>query len=132
MIQFIYTTTKICLPKSIDICNDADKLWNFTYVHDVAGFKRLLFTQNDEIQLVDVSMTENQLNCYSGEPQLEKLMENGKIQSKMTKFSIKCHYSLSKNRLHITQIASGYICVHAKSRFDKLLGMGDMATFNWS
>jgi hypothetical protein len=78
MIQYIYTTTKICIPESMDVCHDANKLWNFTYVQGVNGLKQISFLANDEINLLDVNVNEMKVKCYSGEPQLEKIMDDGK------------------------------------------------------
>jgi hypothetical protein len=79
MIQYIYTTTKICIPETFDICNDVAKLWNFTYVQGVDRMKQISIVGKDEINLVDVrNSNQMRLKCYSGEPQLEKIMDDGK------------------------------------------------------
>lgn len=65
----------------MDICNDAIKLWNFTYVQGVHGLKRFSYRHDDEINLLDVNENvkeELKLKCFSGEPQLEKIMDDGK------------------------------------------------------
>lgn len=81
MIQYIYTTTKICIPDTIDICNDVAKVWNFTYVQGVDGIKQISFASKNEINFIDVkNQNELRLKCYSGEPQLEKIMNNGEIE----------------------------------------------------
>lgn len=81
MIQYIYTTTKVCVPDSFDVCSDdAVKLWNFTYVQGVDGMKQISFAGKDGINFIDVTNSnELRLKCYSGEPQLEKIMDDGEI-----------------------------------------------------
>lgn len=67
----------------MDICSDAIKLWNFTYVQGVHGLKQFSYRNNDEINLLDVSASakeELRLKCYSGEPQLEKIMDDGEVE----------------------------------------------------
>lgn len=76
-IQYIYTTTKICIPRNKNICIDAEDLWNFTYVQYGDVFKRLYRTKKGDISLLDTNLVIDNLKCYSGEPQLEKLMEKG-------------------------------------------------------
>lgn len=79
MIQYIYTTTKICIPTSMDICDDAEQLWNFTYVQSVDGMKQIYLPSKDEIKLIDINeLNMEKVKCYSGEPQLEKIMDDGK------------------------------------------------------
>lgn len=81
MIQYIYTITKICVPDMFDICNDVVKLWNFTYVQGVDGMKKISYASKDEINLIDVTNSnELRLKCYSGEPQLEKVMDDGRSE----------------------------------------------------
>lgn len=64
----------------MDICDDAVKLWNFTYVQGVHGLQQISYHNNNEIILIDVNMKEElKLKCYSGEPQLEKIMDDGKL-----------------------------------------------------
>lgn len=76
-IQYVYTTTKICIPHGIDICSDAVNLWNQTYVKFDGIVKKLLF-EDGEINFFEVDTQKcSRLSCYSGEPQLEKLMDNG-------------------------------------------------------
>jgi hypothetical protein len=62
----------------MDLCEDASNLWNFTFIQDVGGFKQLRFISRDELRIDDVATTTFDFKCYSGEPQLEKIMENGK------------------------------------------------------
>jgi hypothetical protein len=79
MIQFIYTTTKICIPQDMDVCGDARDLWNFTFVQAVDNLKRVVIEKN-ELTFIDVpSEAGAKLKCFSGEPQLEKIMESGKL-----------------------------------------------------
>ena len=62
----------------MDICSNAMDLWNFTYVQSGDDLRKLSFNRNGEIIFLDAKDNQIQLKCYSGEPQLEKLMENGK------------------------------------------------------
>ncbi|KAL7043076.1 hypothetical protein ACKWTF_001382 [Chironomus riparius] len=75
-IQYIYTNTKICIPNSLDICSNAINLWNFTYVQSGDDLRKLSFNREGEIIFLDAKDNQIQLKCYSGEPQLEKLMDN--------------------------------------------------------
>lgn len=86
MIQYIYTTTKICVPDTIDICNDF--LWNVTYVQGVDGMKKISIIGKDEINLIDVmNLNELSLKCFSGEPQLEKILDDGEILTRSGNFN---------------------------------------------
>ncbi|KAG5675091.1 hypothetical protein PVAND_005023 [Polypedilum vanderplanki] len=75
MIQYIYTTTKICIPKDMDMCINAKDLWNFTFVQFADNLKKVVIDKN-EITFIEVSQNGRKLKCFSSEPQLEKIMEN--------------------------------------------------------
>lgn len=78
MMQYIYTTTKICVPDSFDVCENVAKIWNLTYVQGVDGLKKISFSNKNEIELIDVTNSDElTLKCFSGEPQLEKIMDDG-------------------------------------------------------
>jgi len=62
----------------MDICSNAMDLWNFTYVQSGDDLRKLSFNRDGEIIFLDTKVSQIQLKCYSGEPQLEKLMDNGK------------------------------------------------------
>ena len=82
MIQYIYTTTKICIPDSLNLCDDSEKLWNFTYVKGVDGLKKVLLINDNEIDFINPKFSsEFGLKCFSGEPQLEKIMDDGEFES---------------------------------------------------
>lgn len=70
----------------MDMCSDAQDLWNFTYVQAVDNVKKLTFVNRDEMALVDVPHEDVKLKCYSGEPQLEKIMENGNLKKILSFF----------------------------------------------
>ena len=53
-------------------------LWNFTYVQSGDDLRKLSFNRDGEVIFLDAKENQIQLKCYSGEPQLEKLMDNGK------------------------------------------------------
>lgn len=65
----------------MDICSNAMDLWNFTYVQNGNDLKKLFINRDGQIMFLDAKENRIGLKCYSGEPQLEKLMENGEIYS---------------------------------------------------
>lgn len=74
----VYTSTKVCVPKSLSICNNPEKLWNSTFIQLEQDLHQLTFDPEGnfiEIQPVDVNSAT--LKCFTGEPELENLMANG-------------------------------------------------------
>lgn len=77
-IEKIYTCTKICVPKSLNICHDPEKLWNSTFINFEEGLNQLTFDPNGSfIEIRPVNVNVAGLKCFTGEPELENLMENG-------------------------------------------------------
>jgi hypothetical protein len=63
----------------MNICRNPEKLWNSTFIHNERELHQLVFDPNGnfvEIQAVDSDYPA--LHCFTGEPELENLMANGK------------------------------------------------------
>lgn len=77
-LQDIYTTTQICLPKSLipNACKEADKLLNFTFIQIKNELKQIKFDGNSYGEITPVQHLP--LICFRGEPDLENLMSDGK------------------------------------------------------
>lgn len=74
-IEKVYTSTRLCIPKSLNICLEPEKLWTSTFLKLDDEFKQLTF--DPEIAIEAQHFVENEFKCFTGEPELEKLMANG-------------------------------------------------------
>lgn len=78
LVERIYTSTRLCVPKNLDVCSHPEKLWNFTFIQTENDVRQLTFDPNDgtaETEPQNVFLAD--LICLKGEPDLENLMANG-------------------------------------------------------
>lgn len=104
----IYSSTRVCLPKHFDICKNMDRIWEFTYMKSSSGniyplildsvkpkrhgrrtlsklqfwdgkFDNNYFMFDDE-ENVDLFGEKISFLCYTGEPELERIMEGGECK----------------------------------------------------
>lgn len=73
-IEKIYTSTRLCVPKSLDVCRDPEKLWGSTFVRTEKDVEKITF-ESDENHIKSLPELEH-LKCFTGEPELENLMAN--------------------------------------------------------
>lgn len=79
-VQKIYESTKVCVPKGFDICQDPEKLWNSTFIELENEVYQLVFYPNQQFnELKGENGYAGILKCFKGEPDLEKLMAYGKV-----------------------------------------------------
>lgn len=77
-IEQLYTSTLICVPKGLSICEKSESLWNATFIKSENEIHQLVYNSEESfitIKLVSESVAN--LKCFTGEPDLENLMANG-------------------------------------------------------
>ncbi|KAJ6636732.1 Angiotensin-converting enzyme [Pseudolycoriella hygida] len=80
--QQIFTETEICLPKSLDLCLNANQIWEYTYVkYPDDSFHRIILQKDSahshqiHSDVGIVSDYRDSFQCFSGEPDLERIMQ---------------------------------------------------------
>ena len=81
-LQSIYTNTKICVPKTLNICMKSEVLWSQTFIKTPENnLYQLHFDGMDyhTKSLPTTAIDSNNLKCFSGEPDFERLMAGGEL-----------------------------------------------------
>lgn len=81
LVEQIFTSTRLCVPKTADICRHPEKLWNFTFIQTENDLRQLTFDPDDgNAETLPQNVFLGDLICFKGEPDLENLMANGKLK----------------------------------------------------
>lgn len=72
----IYTSTRLCVPKTLNICREPEKLWASTFLQYESQLRQLMFDPEISTEPMPQSLVSG-MKCFTGEPDLEKLMSNG-------------------------------------------------------
>lgn len=74
-VEKIYTSTRLCVPKTLNICRDPERLWTSTFIQLDDDIKQVTFGPDNVIETNPKHVVN--LKCFTGEPELENLMANG-------------------------------------------------------
>lgn len=78
----IYVNTKICIPKSLDACENSEKLWNFTYLKlPDNGYEQLFFDGNNYYTEPAPKSVIVELKFFSGESAQQRIFSRGFYKS---------------------------------------------------
>lgn len=69
-------STRLCIPKRLNICREPEKLWTSTFVKFEDELYEVTFDPEVSLETVSQHVVDD-LKCLTGEPDLEKLMANG-------------------------------------------------------
>lgn len=79
-IEKIYTSTEVCVPKGFNICQEPEKLWNSTFIKLENEVHQFIFSPDGQfVELKIGNGNAENMDCFKGEPDLEKLMAYGNI-----------------------------------------------------
>ena len=99
-LQSIYTNTQICVPKTLNICLKSEVIWSQTFVKTPNNDLYQLLFDGEDYRTKPIStaaVDPENLKCFSGEPDFERLMALGKY-SQIDKLTNKLiHFKLRLN-----------------------------------
>lgn len=80
LVERIYTSTRLCVPKALNICREPEKLWNATFFEMENEVHQLMFSPDEgSVEIFPSMVAVEDLTCFKGEPDLERLMANGEL-----------------------------------------------------
>lgn len=96
-IENVYTSTRLCIPRTLSVCEQPEKLWNSTFIMLGNEVSQVVFDPDgSHIEVRPSDKRTTSLKCFTGEPELESLMANGNqiifhdIKQDEIKFSSLC------------------------------------------
>lgn len=128
-IDQIYSSTRVCVPESLNFCRQPDKLWNSTFVQLEDDISRISFVPDGSFIKIEPGLKNAAgLKCFIGEPELENFVANGdesmewKIPSNL--------FSLFPSRFLRDYIRQQHM--RQAQKLDRLLDLGVVARCCWA